>query len=38
MLQGKKAEITEKAGFFPEKMPDSEVKIIHRFANRAPTA
>jgi hypothetical protein len=38
MLQGKKAEITEKAGFFPRKMPDSKVKIILKFANLAATA
>jgi hypothetical protein len=38
MLRGKKAEITEKTGFFPQKMPDSKAEKIHKFANLAPTA
>jgi hypothetical protein len=38
MLRGRKAEKTEKAGFFPQKMPDSKTQKILRFANQPPTA
>jgi len=35
MLQGKKA---EKAGFFPQKMPDLNAQIFLKFAKQAPRA